>query len=143
MYKTFKVIKEGSQRIVENEPGDAQLRVSGGAALVGEKKTDQCHPTGAKLRLSTTFSNKVLDSTKSFTFLITKKEEVAGLPESALGLASQTARLRITDLFQGKELRNKGACWLLVTPLNGVLCSGSRKFSRLGLGRSRESVLLG
>ena len=76
LYKTFKVIKEGSQRIVENEPGDAQLRVSGGAALVGEKKTDQCHPTGAKLRLSTTFSNKVLDSTKSFTFLITKKEEM-------------------------------------------------------------------
>ena len=41
--------------------------------------------------LSTKFSNNVLDSTKAFKLLLTNKEDVTGLPASALGLAAQQA----------------------------------------------------
>lgn len=97
LYKAFKTIKEGSQfavltpaqqRIVENEIRDAQLS---GVALEGEKKTMFNAIQQELAKLSTTFSNNVLDSTKAFTVIIKKKEEVAGLPESARALASQTA----------------------------------------------------
>jgi oligopeptidase A len=42
-------------------------------------------------QLSTTFSNHVLDATKAFEKLITEKEEVDGLPASALALGAQQA----------------------------------------------------
>ena len=41
--------------------------------------------------LSTKFSNNVLDSTKQFKLLLTKPEDVAGLPASAKALAAQQA----------------------------------------------------
>lgn len=97
VYQAFKTIMDGPQfagltpaqkRIVENEIRDAQLS---GVALEGEKK-DRFNAIQQELaKLSTSFSNNVLDSTKAFTIRITDKEEVAGLPASALGLASQTA----------------------------------------------------
>ena len=43
-------------------------------------------------KLSTKFSNNVLDATKSFKKLITEKALVEGLPASALGLAAQQAK---------------------------------------------------
>ena len=97
VYKAFKAIKDGPQfagltaaqrRIVENEIRDAQLS---GVALEGEKKARFNAIQQELAKLSTTFSNNVLDSTKAFTVRITSKDEVAGLPASALGLASQTA----------------------------------------------------
>ena len=42
-------------------------------------------------KLSTAFSNNVLDSTKAFSKVLTQKSEVQGLPDSALALAAQTA----------------------------------------------------
>jgi len=97
VYKAFKTIMEGPQfaslspaqkRIVENEIRDAQLS---GVALEGEKKERFNAIQQELAKLSTSFSNNVLDSTKAFTVRITKKDEVVGLPASALGLASQTA----------------------------------------------------
>jgi hypothetical protein len=97
VYKAFKAIREGSQyagltaaqkRIVENEIRDAQLS---GVALEGEKKARFNEIQQELAKLSTTFSNNVLDSTKAFTVRLTDKADVAGLPASALGLASQTA----------------------------------------------------
>ena len=97
VYKAFKAIQEGSQyagltaaqkRIVENEIRDAQLS---GVALEGEKKARFNEIQQELAKLSTTFSNNVLDSTKAFTVRLTDKADVAGLPASALGLASQTA----------------------------------------------------
>jgi len=97
VYKAFKAIKESTafadltaaqKRIVENEIRDAQLS---GVALEGEKKTRFNIIQQDLAKLSTTFSNNVLDSTKTFTVRITEQAEVAGLPASALGLASQTA----------------------------------------------------
>ena len=97
LYKAFKALKDGPQfanlspaqkRIIENEIRDAQLS---GVALEGEKKARFNAIQQELAKLSNTYSNNVLDSTKIFTVRITMKEEVAGLPESALGLASQTA----------------------------------------------------
>ena len=42
--------------------------------------------------LSTTFSNQVLDATKAFSITLTSKEQVMGLPPSALAMASAQAR---------------------------------------------------
>ena len=97
IYKAFKSISESpamstlsaaQRRIVESELRDAQLS---GVGLEGAKKDrfNEIQQTLAKL--STTFSNNILDATKAITFRITDKEEVKGLPESALGLAAQTA----------------------------------------------------
>lgn len=97
VYKAFKAIKEShafaglsaaQKRIVENEIRDAQLS---GVALEGEKKARFNAIQQELAKLSTTFSNNVLDSTKAFSVRITDKEQVAGLPASALGLSSQTA----------------------------------------------------
>lgn len=43
-------------------------------------------------KLSTKFSNNILDGTKAFTKLLTTSEEVEGLPKSALALMAQQAR---------------------------------------------------
>lgn len=43
-------------------------------------------------KLSTNFSNNVLDSTKAFSKLLTTQEEVDGLPASALALMAQQAK---------------------------------------------------
>ena len=48
-------------------------------------------PSQELSKLSTDFSNNVLDATKAFVRVITDPQGVAGLPPSALGLAAQTA----------------------------------------------------
>ena len=61
-------------------------------ALSGESK-DRFNEIQQELsKLSTHFSNNILDATKSFKRLVTDKAEVDGLPESALGLAAQNAK---------------------------------------------------
>ncbi len=42
--------------------------------------------------LQTTFSNHVLDATKAYSLVLREREEVEGLPPSALALAAQSAR---------------------------------------------------
>jgi oligopeptidase A len=42
--------------------------------------------------LSTKFSNNLLDSTKAFKLLVESKDDIEGLPASALGLAAQQAK---------------------------------------------------
>lgn len=43
--------------------------------------------------LGTNFSNNVLDATKAFSLTLTDKADVEGLPESALALAAQSAKV--------------------------------------------------
>jgi oligopeptidase A len=47
------------------------------------------------VKLSTKFSEHVLDSTKQFQKLITNKEDISGLPVTALGLAAQAAAAKV------------------------------------------------
>jgi oligopeptidase A len=100
IFRAFKAIRssqewntlsEAQQRIVEAEIRDAELS---GVALTGSNKDRFNEIQQTLAQLSTNFSNNVLDATKAFSVRLTKPEEVDGLPESALGLAAQTARAR-------------------------------------------------
>jgi oligopeptidase A len=98
IYEAFKALRNSEewphldsaqQRIVESSLQDAELS---GVGLEGESK-ERFNAIQLELaELSTQFSNHVLDATKAFKLKLTTPEEVAGLPESALSLAAQTAR---------------------------------------------------
>uniref|UniRef100_A0A7S2SYL4 Oligopeptidase A n=1 Tax=Chloropicon primus TaxID=1764295 RepID=A0A7S2SYL4_9CHLO len=97
LYRGFKAIKEGAEwetlsearkRIVLENLRDAELA---GVALEGDDKKKFNEIQQELSKLSTKFSNNVLDGTKAFVKTITDKAEVDGLPASALALASQTA----------------------------------------------------
>lgn len=98
LYEAFKSIKSGplwadlteaQKRIVDGELRDFVL---GGVALEGSAK-DRFNEIQQELsKLSTDFSNNLLDATKAFKKLLTNAEEVKGLPESALALAAQQAK---------------------------------------------------
>ncbi len=98
LYRGFKAIKEGvqwealsepRQRIVKENLRDAELA---GVALEGEQKEKFNAIQQELSKLSTKFSNNVLDGTKAYVKTIEAKEDVDGLPASALALASQTAK---------------------------------------------------
>ena len=98
LYEAFKGIKEGTewdklepaqQRIVESSIRDFELS---GVGLEGETR-DRFNEIQLELaELSTKFSNNVLDATKAFKLKLTDKQDVDGLPPSALGLMAQTAK---------------------------------------------------
>jgi len=100
IYRGFKSTKESPewdtltearQRIVLENLRDAELA---GVALEGDDKKKFNEIQQELSKLSTKFSNNVLDGTKAFVKTITNKEEVDGLPSSALALASQTAKTK-------------------------------------------------
>jgi oligopeptidase A len=75
------------QRIVERNILSMTLS---GVGLEGSHK-DRYNAIAQELAaLKTKFSNNALDSTKSWSMTLNNKEELAGLPEHALALASQT-----------------------------------------------------
>ena len=98
IYEAFKSLRNSEewnrldpaqQRIVQSSLQDAELS---GVGLEGEAK-ERFNAIQLELAdLSTQFSNHVLDATKAFKLKLTTPEEVAGLPQSALNLAAQTAR---------------------------------------------------
>ena len=62
-----------------------------GVGLEGAAKEEFNANQKRQAELSTRFSNNVLDATKAFALLLTAKEEVAGLPPSALRQAAAAA----------------------------------------------------
>ncbi|NBD16877.1 MAG: M3 family peptidase [Cyanobacteria bacterium] len=98
IYEAFKALRhseewnrldDAQKRIVESSLQDAELS---GVGLEGKTK-ERFNAIQLELAdLSTQFSNHVLDATKAFKLKLTTPEEVAGLPQSALNLAAQTAR---------------------------------------------------
>ena len=98
LYEAFKGIKKGAewnklepaqQRIVESSIRDFELS---GVGLKGETRERFNQIQLELAELSTKFSNNVLDATKAFKLKLTDKEDVDGLPPSALGLMAQTAK---------------------------------------------------
>ena len=77
------------QRIVTLLIRDAQLA---GVGLDGESRERFNEMLTELADLSTRFANNVLDATKAFATMLRERDEVAGLPESALQLAAQAAR---------------------------------------------------
>ena len=63
-----------------------------GVGLTGESKQRFNDIQLALSELSTKFSNNVLDATKAYQLTLTTPAEIAGLPESLLGQAAQSAR---------------------------------------------------
>ena len=98
LYEAFKGIKDGAewdklesaqQRIVESSIRDFELS---GVGLEGETREKFNQIQLELAELSTKFSNNVLDATKAFKLKLTDKQDVEGLPPSALGLMAQTAK---------------------------------------------------
>ena len=98
LYEAFKGIKEGEdwknlepaqQRIVESSLQAFELS---GVGLIGEAKERFNQIQLESGELATKFSNNVLDATKAFKLKLTDKQDIEGLPPSALGLMAQTAK---------------------------------------------------
>lgn len=77
------------QRIIDALMRDAELS---GVGLQGQERERFNAIQQELARLSTEFSNHVLDATKAFAFTLDQPEDVAGLPPSLLQLAAQAAR---------------------------------------------------
>ena len=83
--KSYASFEPAQKRILERKLLSARLS---GIALEGEEKEKFNKGAQELSRLSTEFSNNVLDATKNFSMVITKKEDVEGLPASYLERAS-------------------------------------------------------
>ncbi|KAK9861820.1 hypothetical protein WJX84_004840 [Apatococcus fuscideae] len=114
VYEAFQSLKEGSawsqlteaqQRIVDKNLREFTL---GGVALEGADRERFNEIKKELSKLSTKFSNNVLDATKAFKKLITDKALVDGLPQSALGLAAQQAKAQGHD-----EATAESGPWLI------------------------------
>jgi oligopeptidase A len=77
------------QRIVDLLIRDAELS---GVGLQGQQRERFNEIQQELARLSTAFSNHVLDATKAFALTLDRPEDIAGLPPSLLQLAAQAAR---------------------------------------------------
>ncbi|MDA0866731.1 MAG: M3 family metallopeptidase [Cyanobacteria bacterium] len=98
IYKGFQAIVQGpqwqslelaQQRIITAAIRDADLA---GVGLDGADKVRFNEIQQELAECSTQFSNHVLDATAAFNLVLTDADEVAGLPQSLLALAAQTAR---------------------------------------------------
>ena len=76
------------QRIVESSIKDAELA---GVGLEGEPRARFNTIQQELAELSTTFSNHLLDATKTFHLDLHQPEEIEGLPQSLLQMAAQAA----------------------------------------------------
>jgi oligopeptidase A len=98
LYAQFKALKNGPEfggltraqkKIVENELRDFRL---GGAELPPEKKARFREISEQLSRLSSRFSDNLLDATNAFSHHITDAELTAGLPEDVLAAAREAAQ---------------------------------------------------
>jgi len=98
IYQGFKSLKNSKdwenllpaqKRIVESSLKDAQLA---GVGLEGESLERFNQNRLLLAELSTKYSNNVIDATKAFKLELSQPEDIAGLPESLLSLAAQSAR---------------------------------------------------
>ncbi len=98
IYQGYKAIKAGSEwanfdlaqkRIIEAAIRDMELS---GVGLTGEPKQRFNDIQLAMAELTNKFSNHVLDATKAYSLTLTQPAEIAGLPDSLLGQAAQSAR---------------------------------------------------
>ncbi|MCY7337050.1 MAG: M3 family metallopeptidase, partial [Chamaesiphon sp.] len=77
------------KRIIDAAIRDMELS---GVGLTGAPKERFNEIQLALAELSNKFSNNVLDATKAYSLTLTKPDEIAGLPESLLAQAAQSAR---------------------------------------------------
>ena len=98
VYRALRELRDGpewarldatQQRIVTSLVRDAELSGVG----LAPAEQERFNAIQAELaECATRFSNHVLDATRAFSLTLTSRDEVAGLPQSALELAAQAAR---------------------------------------------------
>ncbi|CAB4268993.1 unnamed protein product [Prunus armeniaca] len=84
----WQTLTEARKRIVESQIKEAVLS---GVSLEDDKRDNFNKIEQELKRLSHKFEENVLDATKNFEKLVTEKNEIEGLPATALGMAAQTA----------------------------------------------------
>ena len=82
----WNTLTEAQQRIISKRIQGTELS---GVGLVGEPKKRFNEIEQELSKISTTFSNNVLDATKAFELVLTTKDEIVGLPDHVLELTSQ------------------------------------------------------
>ena len=87
----FETLSQAQQKVVSNAVRDFELS---GVALPDDKKQEYAKVQARLSDLSSQFSNHLMDATLAYTKHITDKEELAGLPQSALDAAQQAAHLK-------------------------------------------------
>jgi oligopeptidase A len=94
-YKAVSANREGlnaaQNKLLDNALLDFHLS---GVDLPPQKKQRYKEISQALSQLTTKFEENLLDATNAWSKLVTDESELAGLPESALALATQTARQR-------------------------------------------------
>ncbi|NBQ68316.1 MAG: M3 family peptidase [Nitrosomonadaceae bacterium] len=84
----FDQLTPARKRIIDNELRDFRL---GGAELPAEKKQRFLQIQEELSKLSSTFSDNLLDATNAYSLLIEDAEKVAGIPDDVLQSAQQLA----------------------------------------------------
>jgi oligopeptidase A len=84
----FTQLSVAQQKVVTNAVRDFELS---GVALAPAKKEEYAKIVARLSDLGSQFSNHVMDATLAFTKHITNKDELAGLPQSAMDAAAQAA----------------------------------------------------
>ena len=114
LYEGFVALRDGpdgakldsaQKRVVKAAIEQAELA---GVALEGEKKKRFIEIETELAEASTKFSNNVLDATKAFALVLTKPEEVEGLPTSVRAAAAQSARQSAADLPEAQAEERAG-----------------------------------
>ena len=103
LYRAYKALREGAgwkgleeaqRRVVEASIRDMELS---GVGLEGEARERFQVIERELAELSTRFANNVIDSTKAWSMTLTQREEVDGLPPSALAMAAQAAKQGLAE----------------------------------------------
>lgn len=84
----FETLSLAQQKVVTNAVRDFELS---GVALPNDKKKEYARISARLSDLASQFSNNLMDSTLAYTKHVTNKEDLAGLPQSALDAAMQAA----------------------------------------------------
>ncbi len=84
----FNLLNRAQKKVIENSLRDFRL---GGAELSEADKPRFAQIQDEQAQLGKAFSDHVLDATDHFVHLITKTEELAGLPEDVVAAAADTA----------------------------------------------------
>jgi oligopeptidase A len=86
--EVFDTLSVAQQKVVTNGVRDFELS---GVALPNDKKKEYARISARLSDLASQFSNNLMDSTLAFTKHVTDKDELEGLPQSALDAAEQAA----------------------------------------------------
>jgi oligopeptidase A len=90
----YLTLNPAQRKVIDNELRDFKLA---GVHLASEAKARFAELQKQLSKLTTEFSENVLDATHAWTLPITDKNALAGLPEQSIQLAEQTAQQRSVD----------------------------------------------